>query len=187
MNQTAFHKNTPERVQAELEHCRLTRNLTRIWYGDVKAGETWLDTWDILGYVGRSGGSIQVPLMIDLDYSDGVAGPPLLDHCIIRIDTQTNPQRWLTLYQHPQFHIPDLHLISAFNKHNPDCHNAWFDEKKQEHVLFFDTVMNAWLWLAFQKGLIYTRAWLSQDERDEIKADARKPYNPDEEEEGNDA
>jgi hypothetical protein len=108
---TCYHADTPEIVVAILEACRQNRCEIRLFYGDTQNGQSWLDEHDVIGCVGRSTGTVKVPLLVP---SGDRGGPALLDHCIIRIDS---PHK--VLYQHGQFHVGDITLVQGKLKQLP--------------------------------------------------------------------
>lgn len=91
---TAFHIDTPDRVAYLLHTARENNTRLRLHYGDIKTGEAWGDTET--GYIGRSNGSIKIPLNIYSKRSMG--GGAILDHCIIKIE-YANKRDGGTLYQ----------------------------------------------------------------------------------------
>jgi hypothetical protein len=100
-NGTWYHDETPVEVVRILEACRLSKTRIKFRYGHTtgpKIGQDWGDSMDQCGYVNRSGGSIQVPLVIYNKRSIG--GPSILDHCIIKIQTARGGK---VLYQHPNY------------------------------------------------------------------------------------
>jgi len=100
INGVSFADDTNEQV------CNILSNLSRntrirVWYGDQVTGKSWNDDNDMTGYVGRSTGTVKVPLMIANNRSTG--GGALLESYIIKIvDTQTKR----VMYQHPAFNQP---------------------------------------------------------------------------------
>lgn len=83
-NGTYYHESTADAVVKALEDCRNSKYDFRfkITYGYPETGEAWGDVET--GYIGRSTGSIKVPLIIHSNRSLG--GPALLDHCILKIE-----------------------------------------------------------------------------------------------------
>jgi hypothetical protein len=96
-NGTCYHAETPEEVVKILEHARQTRQRIRLFYGDRETGKDWNEEHDTAGTIGRSTGTVKIPLLINNTRSTG--GPGLLDHCIIKITAEGR-----TLYQHPNYH-----------------------------------------------------------------------------------
>lgn len=92
---TCYYNDTPDEIITVLESLdRDTR--IRIWLG--KDGVSWNETNDTTGYVGRSTGSIKIPLLIANKCSHG--GGSILTDCIVKI---VNTKTKRTLYQHPHF------------------------------------------------------------------------------------
>gem|GEM_PF-734486 len=108
---TCYHADTPEPVVEHLESIRQNQRKVRLFYGNPQTGQSWLDEHDVIGRIGRSTGSIKVPLLIE---SGEIGGSALLDHCIIRIDT---PRK--VLYQHEQFRVGDVVLVQGKLKRLP--------------------------------------------------------------------
>lgn len=80
---TAYHIETPDRVCEILESARINRNRIQIYYGDVKTGKNWNQEYDTRGTIGRSTGTVKIPLLIKTSRSYG--GGAILDHCIVKI------------------------------------------------------------------------------------------------------
>lgn len=102
---TCYHAETPKKVIKVLEEMLKTGTKVRIFYGDAKTGQSWHEENDVVGRIGRSTGTIKIPLLV----SDGESGGSgLLDHCIIRIDTHEG-----TLYQHRKFRVGEMTLTKG--------------------------------------------------------------------------
>lgn len=102
INGTSYHEQTPEEVIRVLETARANRTRLHISLGETdgaNAGRDWLDEFESYGYIGRSTGSIKVPLLIANSKSSG--GPAILDHCIVRIRLSSGGR---VLYQHSSYH-----------------------------------------------------------------------------------
>ena len=97
-NDTSFDSSTHQDVVNVLERCRQNRTRIKLDYGHVETGQSWGETSDVTGYVGRSGGSIKIPLLIYNKRSYG--GGAILDHCIIQIKESRGGR---VLYQHPNY------------------------------------------------------------------------------------
>jgi hypothetical protein len=113
VDDTWYHKDTPLPIIRVLEKCRNSSRGCRlhIYYGDMETGEAWIDpnycksesdirSAGAAGYIGRSTGSIKIPLEICNSRSYG--GGALLDNCIIKIVTAQGKR---VLYQHANFHL----------------------------------------------------------------------------------
>ncbi len=78
---------TPDEVVAILENARQTWTRLHVSLGDSESGRDWIEENMVHGVIGRSTGSIKIPLLIHNRRSLG--GPGLLDHCIVRIRTSS--------------------------------------------------------------------------------------------------
>ena len=80
-----YNPETPWRVAVILESAMSSpyRPRLRLFYGDPKTGETWPESFETSGYIGRSMGPVKVPLMIANARSRG--GGAILTHCITAI------------------------------------------------------------------------------------------------------
>jgi len=105
INGTSFDVRTPDEVVAILENARQNRTRLHVSLGDSESGRDWLEENMVYGFVGRSTGSIKIPLLIYNRRSLG--GPGLLDHCIVRIRTS---QGGRVLWTHPSYHHGTLEI-----------------------------------------------------------------------------
>jgi hypothetical protein len=141
-NKTWFHLNTPERVRDILENARITGKRLRLFYGDTDTGRNWMDEYDMVGSIGRSTGTMKIPLLISNSRSSG--GGAILDNCIIRIiDCETKRE----LYRHPKFNMPTLTIVD--NEHPEYAATALADGKVHAR---FKSRLAADRWVAFMKG-----------------------------------
>ena len=105
INGTSYNARTPIEVINVLEKARLNRTRLHISLGDSESGRDWLEENMVNGFIGRSTGSIKIPLLIHNRRSMG--GPGLLDHCIVRIRTSSGGR---ILWLHPGYHHGQLHI-----------------------------------------------------------------------------
>ncbi len=94
-NGTSYKKETSFEVIKWLETSRERRQRIRIFYG--KNGKCWNEEYNILGTIGRSNGTIKIPILIHNSKSFG--GCAILDDCIIRIDTRDRYNNIITVYE----------------------------------------------------------------------------------------
>lgn len=98
---TCYHAETPVAVREILETYMGKDVRLALHYGDVETGRDWLDEWDMEGYVGRTTGPLNSPLLVANSRSDG--GGVILDASIIRIRF-ANRSKGGDLYRHPTYH-----------------------------------------------------------------------------------
>ena len=95
-NGTFYHKDTPDKLLHILDPILHNRTRIKIWYGDSHTGKAWGDVSS--GRIGRSTGSIKIPLLVKTSRSMG--GEALLDNAIVQL---VNVQTGRVLYKHPNF------------------------------------------------------------------------------------
>lgn len=83
VNGISFEKNTNDRVIEILLDAISRRERIRVFYGDIKSGCDWCETYDTIGTVGTSCGKTKVPLMIHSIRSIG--GSPIRTNNIVKI------------------------------------------------------------------------------------------------------
>ena len=100
VNGISFDQRTPDQVCNILAKYSGNRSQrVRLFYGDTTTGKDWFESYDTIGYVGRSTGTVKIPLLVATSRSLG--GGAILDHCIVRITIDKQ-----TVYQHPNYHAP---------------------------------------------------------------------------------
>lgn len=108
---TCYQQQTSDQVIRLLEKLQNSGTEVRIYYGDTQTGQSCHDEFDVIGRIGRSTGSIKIPLLVPKgDY----CGSGLLDHSIIRIDSREG-----TLYQHKKFRVGDMTIGKGITKDYP--------------------------------------------------------------------
>ena len=105
INGTSYDVRTPNEVVAILENARQSRTRLHVSLGDSESGRDWLEENMVHGFIGRSTGTIKIPLLVHNRRSLG--GPGLLDHCIVRIRTSSGGR---ILWQHPGYHHGTLEI-----------------------------------------------------------------------------
>ena len=98
-----LNEKTPNRVATLLNNLSLSQQRIRLVYGDADTGKDWLGEHDVIGTIGRSTGTKQVPLLINNSRSTG--GCAILDDCILKI-VDVKSKR--VLYQHEKYIAPEF-------------------------------------------------------------------------------
>lgn len=100
--QTYFDPGTDPKAARALETCRRDGRMVRLILGDTGTGRCWLDEHDVVGRIGRSTGTLKVPLLIEPGADGGVA---VLTSCLLRlIDWKSGRD----LYRHAAYRVPEL-------------------------------------------------------------------------------
>lgn len=119
---TCYHMDTPMEVVNIIEdHLQMrSRPRLKIHFGDAKNGKDWNEENMVEGMIGRSTGTIKIPLLVHNNRSYG--GPALLDDCIVKIVTARGGH---VLYQHPFYQPP---VIEVKASHEPGyTHSVYID------------------------------------------------------------
>lgn len=111
VNGTTYQNDTTHEMIEILEHIRLSGRRFRFHWGDTKTGVDWGDHYDVTGTLGRSMGSMKVPILLHNRTSSG--GGAILDHCIVRI-RHANKKDGGDIYRHPNYHTKEPVKISPF-------------------------------------------------------------------------
>ena len=146
LNGTWYHANANDDVIHILSNAEHTTARVRVFYGDTdgeNAGRDWGDDSFVSGMIGRSTGSIKIPLMIANNRSSG--GPGILEHCIVKIIVNG-----CVVYQHPEYHQP------AYETGTPSvlCKDEYTVGvyANGENVINFRTALAARRWVDFMTG-----------------------------------
>lgn len=149
VGETCFHPDTPEELQILLndliENRRETR--VRVILGDSKTGRDWGEENDVVGYLGRSTGTVKIPLLIHNKRSSG--GPALSDDCILQI--RINGGR--ILWTHPNYK-PSHYSVRTFPPEpysDGKVYTAMVQKDGEEHALC-ETKEQAERLAAFMRG-----------------------------------
>lgn len=139
--QTYFDPGTDPKAAAVLESRRRTGGKVRLVLGDCHNGEPWLEEHDVVGKIGRSGGSLKVPLLIEDGASGGGA---ILTACVLHIIDWKSGR---TLYRHSLYREPDLSLQPSNNPERP-----WTVSHLDEVIARFKDMGKACAYIAFMRG-----------------------------------
>ena len=101
-----LNEKTTSRVATLLNNLSMSQQRIRLVYGNPNTGKDWLEEYDVIGNIGRSTGTKQLPLLIKNSRSTG--GGSILDHCILKI-VDVKSKR--VLYQHEKYIEPKFEII----------------------------------------------------------------------------
>jgi len=138
---TYFDPGTDAKAARALERCRRDNAKVRLVLGDTGTGRCWLDEYDVVGCIGRSTGTLKVPLLIEPGAEYGAA---ILTACLLRI-IDWNSGR--DLYRHPAVRTPDLSIC------RDEAHETrWQVMHEGTVVASFGDIGKAGAYLAFMCG-----------------------------------
>ena len=133
---TYFDPGTDAWAGKVLESCRTHERKIRLL-----TGEPWLEEHDVVGRIGRSIGSLRVPLLIEPGEHGGSA---ILCACILAIVDWTSGN---FLYRHDAYRAADLNI-----KPSTDAERPWDVFQREEVVASFRDIGQAGAYLAFMRG-----------------------------------
>ena len=93
-----FKEGTSLEVADVINEALKANRRLRFWFGDTETGKAWVEENDVIGYIGRSSGTVQIPLAVFSRRSFG--GDALMTQAIVRIDDIAKKK---TLHVHPKF------------------------------------------------------------------------------------
>ncbi len=118
-NGTAFHEQTDGKICDILDRYINNRNRLKLYFGDVETGRDWHEELDTTGTIGRSSGTIKVPLLLANTRSTG--GGAILDHCIVKIK---DTKKGTVLYQNPNYQKSTFEIVESDMKEKGYTHNV---------------------------------------------------------------
>ena len=99
---------TSSRVAVLLNRLTESKQRIRIVYGETETGKDWLEEYGVLGSIGKSTGSNQIPLLISNSRSTG--GGAILEDCILKIVDVKSKK---VLYQHDKYIAPKFDIVPS--------------------------------------------------------------------------
>ena len=99
---------TQNGVAALLNNLAMSKQRIRLVYGDIDTGKDWLQEYEVLGSIGKSNGSNQIPLLISNSRSTG--GGAILEDCILKIVDVKSKK---VLYQHDKYITPKFDIVPS--------------------------------------------------------------------------
>lgn len=152
-NSTYFEPGTDPKVQKLLESYRRSGNLVRLFCGDPETGRDWMNEWDMVGRIGRSGGTMKVPLMISLEEdSDGFGGGAICTANVLRMmDVGSGKE----VYRSERYQAPQIDVLPKVPQTDGYGWTALRDGKTEAN---FKTAFEAHEWAAYMRGEIAAKS-----------------------------
>jgi hypothetical protein len=147
---TWFTPGTPNEVQQILERYRQSARVLRLFLGDRATGRDWMEENDVVGKIGRSGGSQKVPLLIEPGADGGAA---ILTDCIVRLMDADGRE----LYRHESYQEPALSLEMEQDKVMRRKGYTWAVRRDGKPQARFRDVYSGAEYVEFMTGRIATR------------------------------
>ncbi|WP_068635380.1 hypothetical protein [Thauera butanivorans] len=138
---TYFDPGTDAMAARVLESCRTHERKVRLILGDTRTGEPWLEEHDVVGRIGRSTGSLKVPLLIEAGECGGTA---ILCACLLAIIDWGSGD---FLYRQAAYREADLSI-----RPSDDAERPWEVLRRDEVVASFGDIGKAGAYLAFMRG-----------------------------------
>ena len=85
----------------------------RIVYGNTTTGKDWLQEYDVIGSIGKSTGTNQIPLLLSNSRSSG--GGAILEDCILKIVDVKSKK---VLYQHDKYLAPKFDIVPSIVRYS---------------------------------------------------------------------
>ena len=126
----------------------------RVFYGDIHTGRSWNEEYDVMGTIGRTTGSIKVPIL--LRRKDSYYGGALLLSSVIRVDDIEDKK---TLWKLPNFHVEPMEIVYYPDDPNGLSYNVMQtkDSGVRINVANFRTEKQANHWIEFMEGKRYSK------------------------------
>lgn len=141
---TYFDPGTAPEVRKILDRFRENERTIRLFLGDPETGKDWGEENDVVGTIGRSGGTMKVPLLIP---SGECGGTAILTACIVRL---IDVERGQEVYRCATYQAPDVTLAQCEDKPG----YAWEARRDGKVLARFATVEEAGEYVGFIRGTI---------------------------------
>lgn len=145
---TFFEIGTRHEVQEVLQRYMHKRDeMIRIMVGDPETGVDSCSEFEVVGFVGRSGGSMKVPLMCEP--GEG-GGGPIPTSRVLRIIRARDGKE---LFRHPKYQVPNITVTPQIS-HGKDGNYTWAGFHDGELVARFKKGIEAAEWAEFLLGTL---------------------------------
>jgi hypothetical protein len=150
MMDTWFTPGTSSDVKKILESARNNNNYIRLFFGDKVSGKDWMEESDVYGKIGRSMGTLKVPLLMRSGehYGSAISTDAIVK--IIRFTrSNTAGRSQNVLYCHKSYHQPCLSIVEQTAADYPIAVTS-----DGEIYAQFATVTKAQKWVDFMEGRV---------------------------------
>jgi hypothetical protein len=148
---TTYGTGTPSLVVDALERARSNGQRVRLFYGDNVTGQDWHEENDVTGTVGRSCGSIRVPLLLANTRSSG--GGPISTENIVRLIVDGREVYRHANYKQGVFTVREIGKLDECGKLN--LSRAGYTHAVDiggENTANFKSFAQALRWVRFMQG-----------------------------------
>jgi hypothetical protein len=162
---TWWEPGTLVTVQRHLNRLRNDGRLARLWLGDPETGVPWVEEYDTVGRIGRTGGWLKSMILV-APGQDG--GGIIFTSKVLRIDVWApKTRRWTTEWQARNFAMPAMDI-----RHTPDdAERPWEVFVKGELHASFATLPKAAAWISWMSGEFYEPSLDDSEEEDADEED----------------
>jgi hypothetical protein len=121
---TAFHIDTDNEICRILDEAIQSKKRLKIYLGDTKTGRDWNEEYNTTGRIGRSTGTIKIPLMIHSSRSYG--GAAILDYCIVKIKDIATGR---TLFHVPNYYNGEFKIVPCNHLTTDYTHSVMINDR----------------------------------------------------------
>ena len=164
---TYFPAGTPSKVANVLEDLRDTDTVVRIIQGDPQTGISWLDEFDVVGYVRRTNGTMKCPMLVEpLDDGDGYVRSSGSGHIIgtQRVLRIIDCDTLRDLYRAPSYKAPRLTMGESEQQTAAAGYPLSVRDEQGKVIASFENEDGAYEHIAFLRGDKPRRAYRTQAE-----------------------
>ena len=146
------YSKVDERLMDIINNYRSNDWRVRIWCGDIETGRAWNEEYAVTGTIGRSNGSIKIPLIIANKRSYG--GLALNVGNIIRIDDIEDKR---TIWKMDNFHVEKMEIELVNGSEYPFAVIQHKDDGTTQNIANFKKENQARNYIAFLEGRRYRK------------------------------
>lgn len=162
-----FPAGTPSKVASVLEDLRDTDTVVRIIQGDPQTGKSWLDEYDVVGYVRRTVGTMKCPMLVEpLDDGDGYVRSAGAGHIIgaERVLRIIDCDTLRDLYRAPNYKAPRLTMGESSEQTSAAGYPFSVRDEQGQTIASFKDEDGAYEHIAFLRGDKPRRAYRTRAE-----------------------